>query len=86
MFFYCWNTSFNLFFSFLTGIPKYTPHSSILFVTKNSAVEATFYLDPSKTNIVWMVQQTLESKFKLVIFTINSVDFFPSLLLSLEDI
>ncbi|MEK6939023.1 MAG: ABC transporter permease [Nanoarchaeota archaeon] len=31
----------------------------------NSAKELTFYIDPSKINLVWMIQQTLESKLHL---------------------
>ncbi|MFA6461480.1 MAG: ABC transporter permease [Candidatus Woesearchaeota archaeon] len=31
----------------------------------NTAKEITFYIDPSKINLVWMIQQTLESKFNL---------------------
>ncbi len=31
----------------------------------NTPKEITFYLDPSKVNLVWMVQQTLQNKFNL---------------------
>jgi len=31
----------------------------------NAAKEITFYIDPSKINLVWMIQQTLESKLNL---------------------
>ncbi len=34
-----------------------------LQIDGNTAKEITFYLDPSKINLVWMVQETLSSKF-----------------------
>ncbi|MBT4539865.1 hypothetical protein HOC32_06260, partial [Candidatus Woesearchaeota archaeon] len=36
-----------------------------LQVSDNIAKEVIFYLDPSNINLVWMVQQTLESEFSL---------------------
>ncbi len=38
---------------------------SDLKIEGNAAKEVVFYIDPSKINLVWMVQQTLESKFNL---------------------
>ena len=38
---------------------------SILQVESNTPKEVTFYLDPSKINLVWMIQETLKSKFDL---------------------
>jgi ABC-type multidrug transport system permease subunit len=38
---------------------------SSLSVEDNTAKEVTFYLDPSKINLVWMIQETLKSKFNL---------------------
>ncbi|MEW5896161.1 MAG: ABC transporter permease [Nanoarchaeota archaeon] len=38
---------------------------SSLRVEENSAKEITYYLDPSKINLVYMVQETLENKFAL---------------------
>lgn len=34
-------------------------------VESNQQKEITFYVDPSKINLVWMIQQTLQSKFNL---------------------
>ncbi len=34
-----------------------------LQVEGNTPKEVTFYLDPSRINVVWMIQQTLQSKF-----------------------
>lgn len=38
---------------------------SSLRVEENSAKEITYYLDPSKINLVYMIQETLENKFNL---------------------
>ena len=36
-----------------------------LKVEENQQKEITFYVDPSKINLVWMIQETLGDKFNL---------------------
>ncbi|MBU0470643.1 MAG: ABC transporter permease [Nanoarchaeota archaeon] len=38
---------------------------SNLKIEENQAKEITFYVDPSKVNLVWMIQETLQKKFNL---------------------
>ena len=50
------------------SIKKRTVHTCItlpesLRIEDNSPKEVTFFVDPSRINLVWMIQETLKSKF-----------------------